>query len=102
MPDINAIIEDAQPINATIEDAQPINIQLGEVVEYIEGGGDKHYSQAFTFLSSVVVTHNLGKYPAVTIIDSAGDEVVGAVEHNNENQLTITFNAENTGTVFCN
>jgi hypothetical protein len=29
----------------------------------------------------VTVNHNLGKRPAVTIIDSAGDEVFGDVNH---------------------
>ena len=35
---------------------------------------DAHYEQTFTNQSQVSVEHNLGKRPAVTIIDSAGDE----------------------------
>lgn len=37
------------------------------------------------------VTHNLNKYPAVTIIDSAGDEVKGKVKYISTSSLTITF-----------
>lgn len=38
-----------------------------------------------------IIVHNLNKYPAVSIIDSAGDEVVGNVHYDSENQVTITF-----------
>ncbi len=65
-------------------------------------GADKNFSQAFISQSTVVVAHNLGKYPAVTVIDSAGDEVEGFVDHNSTNQLTITFSASFSGTVICN
>lgn len=62
---------------------------------------DREFSQAFSS-DSVVVVHNFGKYPSVTVIDSAGDEVIGDVVHNSANQLTITFSASLTGTVYCN
>lgn len=65
-------------------------------------GSDAHYQQAFTFQDIIVVNHNLNKLPAVTVLDSTGDEVVGDVIHNNPNQLTVYLNAENTGTVTCN
>lgn len=38
-----------------------------------------------------VVNHNLNKRPSVTVIDSAGTEVEGAVTINSLNQLTIVF-----------
>lgn len=63
---------------------------------------DRHYEQAFTNQSSVTVNHNLGKRPAVTVIDSAGDEVFGDVEHVGPNELTISFGSNFTGTVICN
>lgn len=66
------------------------------------GSGDLTYSQAFTVASSVTVTHNLGKYPSVMVIDSAGDEVEGAVEHTSANELVVTFAAAFSGTVYCN
>ncbi len=63
---------------------------------------DKNFSQPFTSLSTVVVAHNLGKYPSVTVIDSAGDEVEGLVDHTSINQLTITFSAPFSGVAICN
>lgn len=38
-----------------------------------------------------IIVHNLNKYPAVSIIDSAGDEVIGNVHYDTLNQITITF-----------
>lgn len=62
---------------------------------------DLKYSQAFN-ASTVIVTHNLNKYPSVFVLDSAGDEVVGSVTHNSANQLTIVFSASFSGIVYCN
>lgn len=64
--------------------------------------GDSHFEQSFTNQSSVTVTHNLGKYPAVEVIDSANDGVVGNVKHNSKNELTVTFASSFSGIVICN
>jgi hypothetical protein len=65
-------------------------------------GGDKTFTQAFASVSSVTVTHNLGKYPAVSVLDSAGDECEGDVDHLSVNQFTVTFSAPFSGSVICN
>ena len=66
------------------------------------GAGDKTFSQAFTNLDTVIVVHNLGKYPSVTVFDSTGDEVDGNITYNSNNQLTATFSSSFTGTIICN
>ena len=38
-----------------------------------------------------VVTHNLGRFPSVTVVDSADSIVQGTVVYNSNKQLTITF-----------
>lgn len=53
-------------------------------------------------LATWVITHNMGKYPSVTIVDTAGDEVEGAVRQNSINQLTITFSAAVSGKAYLN
>ena len=65
-------------------------------------GADKYYIQSFLTSAFVVVTHNLAKLPAVTVHDSAGDEVVGQIEHLDINILQVTFSAPFSGTVTCN
>jgi hypothetical protein len=37
------------------------------------------------------VNHPLGGYPAVTIVDSGGNDVEGAVSYVSTSELTITF-----------
>lgn len=65
-------------------------------------GGDKYYEQTFTNASEITVTHNLGKYPSVTITDSSQDEVIGAIRHTSSNQLIVSFSASFSGKVICN
>lgn len=53
---------------------------------------DLNYVHNQTTASDVwVVKHNLNKYPSVTIVNSAGDEVIGDVFYDSVNQVTITF-----------
>jgi hypothetical protein len=48
------------------------------------------------------ITHNMGKYPSVTIVDTANDEVEGQVNHISNTQLTVTFSAPVAGKAFMN
>lgn len=42
------------------------------------------------------ISHNLGKFPAVTVVDSAGTVVIGEITYNNSSSITIDF----TGAIF--
>ena len=67
------------------------------------GGGDKTYVHVQSSAASVwVVTHNLNKYPSVTVVDSAGSVVVGEVVYNNTNKVTITFIGSFSGKAYLN
>jgi len=66
-------------------------------------GGDKN----FTFIQSTsaavwTITHNLGKRPSISVVDSAGTNVVGAVNYTSNNELTITFSSAFKGTAYLN
>tara|TARA_R100000329_G_C7610961_1_gene216798 strand:+ start:872 stop:1126 length:255 start_codon:yes stop_codon:yes gene_type:complete len=37
------------------------------------------------------ITHNLHRFPSVTVVDSGGTIVLGNVVYNSNKQLTITF-----------
>lgn len=67
------------------------------------GQADKHYvhTQAGA-AASWVITHNLGKYPSVTIIDSSGRNIEADVEYNTLNTLTITFSVAISGAAYLN
>lgn len=53
---------------------------------------DKNYVFEQTVASDEwIIIHNLNKYPSVSIINSAGDEVIGDIHYDSFNQVTITF-----------
>lgn len=63
---------------------------------------DNNFTQPFTNLAVVEVNHNLGKRPSVVVVNSAGDEVIGDVNHIDEDNLTLTFSSSFSGVVSCN
>jgi hypothetical protein len=65
-------------------------------------GADKTYSTSFTVTNEVIVTHNMNKYPAVTVIDSAEEEVEGEVDYISPNQLVVRFVYPFSGRIVCN
>jgi hypothetical protein len=48
------------------------------------------------------ITHNLGKFPSVTIVDVANNIVVGEVVYINSNIIQVTFSSAFAGCVFLN
>lgn len=48
------------------------------------------------------VTHPLDKYPAVTVVDTGGNIVVGEVFYISTSLLTITFSSEFSGKAYLN
>lgn len=70
---------------------------------YPEISADKH----FTFVQSSAaatwnITHNLGKFPSVSIVDSGNTVVRGDIDYTSENTLTITFSAPFGGKAYLN
>lgn len=66
-------------------------------------GGDAHYRYVQGLASSTwVIPHALNKYPAVTVVDSAGDQVEGAVTYDSQSQVTIRFKSAFSGEAFLN
>jgi hypothetical protein len=49
-----------------------------------------------------VITHNMGKRPSVSIVDTADDEVIGQVTYNSNNQVTLTFSSAVSGKAYLN
>jgi len=84
-----------------------VNADTGKVSYNTGTGGtgvsDKNFIHTQSASSSSwVVTHNLNKYPSVTVVDSAGTVVIGAVDYNSLNQATLTFNAPFGGKAYFN
>ena len=63
--------------------------------------------KTFTFTQGVpsatwVVTHNLNKFPSVSVVDTADTSGFGAVTYDSANQLTITFSGGFAGKAYLN
>ena len=73
-----------------------LTYQVGEKV-------DKNFVYTQNVASATwVVTHNLNKFPSVSVVDSANTLVNGQVEYNSINEVTISFRAAFAGKAFFN
>ena len=82
------------------EDNEAVDVEFGEGVEVVQ---DKHYTHTQSVASaSWTITHNLNKYPSVTVVDSAGSVVVGDVQYLSLNDVVITFSGPFSGTAYLN
>lgn len=93
------VVEESTDVNVTEE-----RFVLNEQVVGIQGpGGDAHFvHDQETPSDEWTITHNLGKNPAVTVVDSGGTEWQTAVEHISENELTVRFSAPFAGRAYLN
>ena len=73
------------------------------IANIADGGVDRHYTHAQDIETAVwSINHNLGKYPAVHVVDSAGTVVIAEIDQIDTNNLTVTFAYATTGKVYCN
>jgi len=64
------------------------------------GAGGGAVVTAFTSQTSVVVTHNLGAYPVVAIIDNSGAVLIPlSIIHSSVNAFTVAFSVSTTGNI---
>lgn len=62
-------------------------------------GGNYTHNQS-TASSTWTITHNLGFRPAVSVVDSGGNHVIGDVNYVSVNALTISFSAPFGGSAY--
>lgn len=85
-------------------------VMVGDGLTIDENGvlqNDREADKTFVYeqmsASSVwTIEHNLGKYPSVDVVDSAGTVVVGEVEYIDSNNIQITFVGAFSGTAYLN
>lgn len=82
----------------------------GEIIEILDsyqnpepGGDDKSYIHIqSTAAEEWNISHNLDKYPAVTVVDSAGTTVMGECEYIDKNTVKLSFSAAFSGKAYLN
>lgn len=64
---------------------------------------DKHYTYTQATPSDTwTITHNLRKRPSITVVDSAGSEVIGDCDYVDENTVVLTFTGGFAGNAYLN
>lgn len=67
------------------------------------GTGDLFYEHTQSSTSDTwVIVHNLAKRPSVTVVDSAETIIVGEVQYDSMNQITLRFTTPITGKAYIN
>ena len=97
----------AKGMAALVEETGKLYILRGgiENSNWVEFSASKSetYKHRQTASSSVwTVVHNLGKFPSVTVVDSAGTEWIGDVKYIDDNSLTISFAVAFSGIAYLN
>lgn len=66
-------------------------------------GGNLTYTFAFPAPLAVwLVAHDLGRFPSVTVLDTAGDQVLGDLSYLDANTLRVTFGLPMAGVAYLN
>ena len=64
-------------------------------------GGTTTHTQG-SASSTWTVTHNLNKFPSVTIVDSNEEQIFGVVDYQSANTIVLTFSAAISGKAYLN
>ena len=97
-----------QRSNTVVPVLRPSNVEVGKMgLQGAPGkdgeGVDLHYRHVQSIPSADwTVRHNLGKYPSIAVIDSAGNNVIGHVDYDDANTCTLTFASAFSGEAHCN
>lgn len=84
---------------AAHNESAPLKAVQADDPRLIGGTSGAYYRHSQPIAASVwTITHNLGWRPSVNVVDTAGTELVGAVDYVDLNTLTISFNAAFSGT----
>jgi len=95
-------------INVTSPAVVPVVVATQKTSEisvkgFVSIQGDAHYAHNQLDPEAVwTVTHNLGKKPSVTVVDSAETVVIGDVEYIDDNTVQLTFFAAFSGKAYFN
>lgn len=67
------------------------------------GSGDLNFTFNQGSAASVWnITHNLGKFPSVSVVDTAGTALLGDISYHDANSLTLYFSAPFSGSAYLN
>lgn len=65
-------------------------------------GATTYIHNQVTLAATWVITHNLGWFPAVSVVDTGGSEIQPNVIYNSDDQITLQFGAATSGKAYLN
>jgi len=84
----------------TVKDSS-VNVSVTGVIA--STSGDKNYVHDQSSASDAwSVTHNLNKRPAVSVVDSAGTQIICDVQYVSDNEVTLAFDDATAGKAYFN
>mgnify|MGYP003122463330 FL=1 len=97
---VDVVVKDSPTVEVVSKTQQP-------TVDIVITGGIVGVDKNFVFTQSSAsatwtINHTLNKFPAVGVVDSANDVVIGNVTYNSTTQITITFTAAFSGKAYLN
>ena len=97
------VIETPRTVDTEMSDTSENPVQNKVIKSYVDTRSDKNYVHTqITASNNWIITHNLNKYPAITIVDSGGTVVIGEIEYVNLNLVYARFNGIFSGKAYCN
>lgn len=108
MSNININSGDSQSISVSSTSTSSIAVSKPSVNVAVTGviassSGDKNYVHDQASPNSTwTITHNLNKRPAVSVVDSAGTQIICDVQYDSDNQVTLTFDDSTAGKAYFN
>lgn len=75
-------------------------IAPNQTLDFVIPMGGTYVHTQYSPSSTWSVTHNLGYQPNVTVVDSAGTIIEGAIDYQTGNTLVLTFSSPFAGTAY--
>ncbi len=75
---------------------------LAQVVETLNTNTTGFVFNQTTPSDTWVIDHGLGRFPSITVVDSAGSIVVGSVVYTTADRITVSFSGGFSGTAYLN
>lgn len=97
------VIETPRTVDTEMSDTSENPVQNKVIKSYVDARLDKNYVHTqISASNNWTITHNLNKYPAITIVDSGGTVVIGEIGYVNLNLVYVRFNGIFSGKAYCN
>lgn len=97
-----ALDESDAKIQTEKEERIAADADLQEQIDNIDVTDDTFVYEQGIASDVWVITHNLNKYPSITLVDSAGTVFKAKEKYNNANQITVYLNGATTGKAYLN